>query len=318
MKTTTTQFLKACSLSVALLGSAAFVLTVSLPDAAYADNGKGNGGGNGNGNGGGNGGGKSNSNGGGTDKSSAKSGGNGKSDGGTSSSAKSVEKSKAVKKKAAKTAATSEVTEPTEVGEAKTGKIKPKHIEGDGIAHPSELGALNAAHANPRALENASPNSRVGRIAAYRNTVLEGQELAAELEDKSALLETLEPPTRTVADIDKLLETADADVMAKAKIVSDLEAARAEAVLSDPDAVAAIDVQLGTARGDLTMAEDAAKALEDERTATVAYDTLTTEIADLTEQLEEQPLVEREALEAAANKPVTDDVEAEVRKLLGL
>ena len=53
------------------------------------------------------------------------------------------------------------------------------------------LGALNAAHANPRALENASPNSRVGRIAAYRNTVLDGQELAAELEEKAALLETL-------------------------------------------------------------------------------------------------------------------------------
>ena len=39
-------------------------------------------------------------------------------------------------------------------------------------ATPSELGALNAAHASPQALAHASPNSRVGRIAAYRDAVL--------------------------------------------------------------------------------------------------------------------------------------------------
>jgi hypothetical protein len=62
----------------------------------------------------------------------------------------------------------------------------------------------------------------------------------------------------------------------------------------------------------------AAAELEKEKAAAVAYETLTDEITELTEQLEEQPMIEREALEAAANKPVTDDVEAEVRKLLGL
>ena len=34
--------------------------------------------------------------------------------------------------------------------------------------HPSELGALNALNASPNAFANASPTSRVGRIAAYR------------------------------------------------------------------------------------------------------------------------------------------------------
>ncbi len=45
-----------------------------------------------------------------------------------------------------------------------------------GNAHPdnhgavaSSLGALNAAHASSTALANAAPNSRVGRIATYRN-----------------------------------------------------------------------------------------------------------------------------------------------------
>ena len=33
----------------------------------------------------------------------------------------------------------------------------------------SKLGALNAAHASAKALANASPNSRVGKIAAYRD-----------------------------------------------------------------------------------------------------------------------------------------------------
>ena len=32
----------------------------------------------------------------------------------------------------------------------------------------SKLGALNAAHASPNAFANASPNSRVGKIAAYQ------------------------------------------------------------------------------------------------------------------------------------------------------
>src|SRR5215472_16824016 len=42
----------------------------------------------------------------------------------------------------------------------------------DGNASASDLGALNAAHASPQALAHANPNSRVGRIAAYKNAAL--------------------------------------------------------------------------------------------------------------------------------------------------
>jgi len=41
-------------------------------------------------------------------------------------------------------------------------------------------------------------------------------------------------------------------------------------------------------------------------------------VAELLEQLEGQPATERALLEAAANKPVTRAVEAEVRRILGL
>src|SRR5262245_38138027 len=42
------------------------------------------------------------------------------------------------------------------------------NVEDDDTASASELGALNAAHVSPTALANASPNSRVGKIAAYK------------------------------------------------------------------------------------------------------------------------------------------------------
>src|SRR5215813_5645785 len=45
----------------------------------------------------------------------------------------------------------------------------------DDDASASELGALNAAHASPQALAHASPNSRVGKIAAYKNAALAAQ-----------------------------------------------------------------------------------------------------------------------------------------------
>lgn len=39
----------------------------------------------------------------------------------------------------------------------------------------SKLGALNAYHASPNAFKNASPNSRVGRIAAYWDKLQEAE-----------------------------------------------------------------------------------------------------------------------------------------------
>lgn len=282
MKLSTLPLLKACSLSVALLGSAAIVASVALPDVAYAQgNGNGNGGGNGNGNGGGNGGGNS-----------AKSGGGSveKSSGGAS-----TQKSGGSSKKSA-------------------AKSKKTSLADELGLSPSELGALNAAHANPNALKHAAPNSRVGRIAAYRDAVVAGQELQADLDAKAAELDALTPPDRATAEVQTELAAAQQLTDDTAATVADLEQALADAGGADP----AIEADLAAAEADLAAAEADEAALQGEYDAAVAYETLSDEVDDLAQQVEDQPEVERSLLEAAANKPVTDAVEAAVKRLLGL
>lgn len=303
MKMTSLQFLKACSLSVALLGSVAIVAAVSMPEMAFAKSGNDNGGGNGGGGngGGGNGGG----NGGGGNGNSDKAGGNGKAD-------KADRGNKAEKGNKADTKKSGE-------GAKSKAKAKPKKkdlAEELGV-HPSELGALNAARANENALKNASPNSRVGRIAAYRDAVLAGEALAEDLALKEAELAALDEPTRGAdlikTDLDLAVEEADT----AAGIVTDLETQLANPDLTDAE-IATLEADLLAARGTLTEAEAAEAALQAEYDNAVAYETVDAEIADLTQKIEDQPELERSLLEAAANKEVTDEVEAAVKKLLGL
>jgi hypothetical protein len=305
MSMPTSNFFKACTLSIALLGSTAVIMAFSLPDAAYANNG--NGGGNGNGSGGGNG----NGNGG---------GGNGNGNGGNGGGngyrggddtepridfSNKADKSHVVIKKASKAT----LPAPTAVSKTPTGKIKPKHKDeaSDGLAHPSKLGALNAAHANERALENASPNSRVGRIAIYRDTVLAGEELATDLEEKEALLGSLPVPRDQTDIADELVDAN--------KEAEDLKAALRGLETQVPPAT---PEELQTARNLVDEAEEKARLLEEEQRAAIAYENLQQEVADLEQRILDQPEAERSALEAAANKEVTDEVEASVKALLGL
>jgi chromosome segregation ATPase len=181
-------------------------------------------------------------------------------------------------------------------------------------AHPSELGALNAANASPTALANAAPNSRVGRIATYRDTVLAGEPLREELEEQLEFLEGLEEPDRTVQEIDDDLEVALGEVQTNRDTVAELEQALEDAGGSDPD----IEAQLEEAQAELDASIDEAQTLNDERQAAIEYNEAVEEVEELTELVEEQDLAEREALEAAANKPVTDAVEEQVKALLGL
>src|SRR5262249_9178371 len=60
-------------------------------------------------------------------------------------------------------------------GSASAGSGDDGSDDGDDDASASDLGALNAAHASPQALTHASPNSRVGKIAAYKNAALAAQ-----------------------------------------------------------------------------------------------------------------------------------------------
>ncbi len=347
MKTKATGLLKASAIAIALLGSTAIVATFALPDVAYAKEGKGKGGGNGGGKGGGNGGG--NGKGGGNDGGNGKGGGQGasKADGkksagksGRKSGGKSAgggprsksskgggfslkdlfsgkkSKSKTTKKTpktvrvARKPQATVQVTEPVR----HTPRTKGNKMADLLGVHPSELGALNAANASENALKNAAPNSRVGLIAAYRDTVLAGDELRTDLEEKQALLDGMTPPDRPVSEIDEDLEAALADVQEKQDRVDQLEEDLEAAGGSDPD----IEAELDDANAELQDSIDAAEDLNAERQVAAEYEDTVAEVEDLTEALENQPETEREALENAANKPVTDEVEAAVKSLLGL
>lgn len=306
MKKTSLQFLKACSLSVALLGSVAIVAAVSMPDVAFAksgnDNGGGNGGGNGNGNGngGGNGGGNSD-----------KSGGNGKSD--KSDKSDRGNKSDKADKKKSDSAKAKEKTK----AKAKA-KPKKKDLAEELGVHPSELGALNAAHANENAFKNAAPNSRVGRIAAYRDSVLAGEALAEELAVKEAELAALDEPTRASDEVKTELDLAVEETGTAAGVVTGLETQLANTDPADTATVDAINAELAEARATLAAAEAAEADLQAEYDNAVAYETVDAEIDALTQKIEDQPELERSLLEAAANKEVTDEVEAAVKKLLGL
>ncbi len=55
----------------------------------------------------------------------------------------------------------------------------------------SKLGALNAYHASPNAFKNASPNSRVGRIAAYYEALKAAEEDGEISDEEQAELDDL-------------------------------------------------------------------------------------------------------------------------------
>jgi hypothetical protein len=73
----------------------------------------------------------------------------------------------------------------------------------------SHLKGLNAIRANPQALENAAPNSQVGRIAAYREAAAGSNALNERLAAASARLNSLDRPTYSVAQIDLALSKLD-------------------------------------------------------------------------------------------------------------
>lgn len=68
----------------------------------------------------------------------------------------------------------------------------------------SELKGLNAAHANPNALANASPNSQVGRLATYRNAAVAAAGAQDAIDGAIAALAEFDATNsgRSIADIE--------------------------------------------------------------------------------------------------------------------
>ncbi|MDA8587321.1 hypothetical protein N9L47_13850 [Rhodobacteraceae bacterium] len=180
--------------------------------------------------------------------------------------------------------------------------------------HPSELGALNAANASPNALANASPNSRVGKLAIYAGEVEASREIKAELTTAQDVLNALDAPELSIADIDLALAGADT---ARTTRLDDLELliADLEAAGGAGETIEA-DIEIATA--DIVALDEEIAALEQDRIDGEAFDAAAEDVATLEEVLADQTATQRDALEAAANKEVTDAVEAAVQALLGI
>lgn len=288
------RIVQALCLSAALMIPVSMVSELQFATAAHAKGGNGGGNGGGNSNGG-----SSNDHGGGNG--SAKSGGgSGQGKGASSGSGRSKK-------------ATEETAVPTTATKPARRPVDPTLAEVLGVP-PSELGALNAAKASPQALANAAPNSRVGKIGAYRNAVLAGRALEAEHEAEAAELAGMEEPARSVAEIDADLDQATTDLTAAEEERAALEAQLEAAGGSD----AGIEAQIAEVDAEIEATGTEIDSLEAERTTTAEYEETAAEVAELETRLVEQPTVERDLLVAAANKPVTDAVATTVNALLGL
>ena len=180
----------------------------------------------------------------------------------------------------------------------------------------SKLGALNAAHASTTAMANASANSRVGKIAAYRDATLAEKTTAKVLEDATALATTTQDLANTAklaydkAVTDALAATAavtlaqknvnvaaaDADLTNDAAFADALAKAQGDATIANA-AVVTKQTELKNALGAATLAQTALKTAETEAVAAAAKTT--------------------ETLNAAANKtPVDPDTQAALNLLL--
>ena len=313
--------LKISTLSVALLSGSALVVAVVTPDVAYAGKGNGNGGGNSgsNGNAGGNG-----------DKAGNSSASNGKAVGRSDSGSRTKSTSRGPvrslsdllrgKSRDRKVRRSAQPKTKTVTARApKTASAPAPKPKGNPLAHelgvhPNELGALNAAHASPSALANASPNSRVGKLANYMDEVEASRELLAELEVAQDELAMLDEPTRSQEEIDAAISIAEGEILDLDDELASLNQQLADAGGNDAGIEAQIvDVETALAAKDEEIAD-----LQQERADGEAYRTALDDVERIESELETQEADQRMALEDAANKPVTDEVEVAVQKLLGI
>ena len=116
--------------------------------------------------------------------------------------------------------------------------------------HPSELGALNAANASAKALANAAPGSRVGRIAAYRDAVLAGQLLQDDYDAAAALLAGLSPPDLSsdeiAGDLQDLRDEQDLAVLEREALAEQLAEVGGTDAAIEGD-IATLDVEIARA-----------------------------------------------------------------------
>ena len=191
----------------------------------------------------------------------------------------------------------------------------------------SALGALNAAHASENALANASANSRVGLIAAYKAAVEDGSELKTEYDtasenltslqqERAALeealavqnttLEQIEADQAGLAELDEeALQTLAADLgldnLEPDQLLSSIDAEYSQQITLLEGEIASTDAELEEYKGD------------DGKIAVAQID-----LDTLEEQAEGQAYLELTTLEAAANKTLSPEVMDAVNELLDI
>lgn len=188
-----------------------------------------------------------------------------------------------------------------------------------------QLGALNAAHANPKAFTHASAKSRIGKLRTYfieNAESLEAQQAAALADEavqkaKDDLAQAEAEKTRlasVIGDLEGKISATESDLQqAKDDLASMSEGD--EGYSEAAAKVAALESELSTAKTDLASAQDALSKID---TAALS-DAVAKAEADAAAASAEAEAAEAEAvaaLETAANKPVTEEVRAEVDRLL--
>lgn len=162
----------------------------------------------------------------------------------------------------------------------------------------SELKGLNAAHANPNALKNASPDSMVGKVAAYKLAV-ENEALRGPLEDSlAALNQQLTELTEGYEGRDS--ETIQGEIDELNRLINDPE--------TDPELIAGYQETLSERQTELAAAQEYESAVSG----------LTTEIASVETQIEELGPTPEEALDTATRgQDLSPEALAELHNLLG-
>ena len=219
----------------------------------------------------------------------------------------------------------------------------------------SKLGALNAAHASATARLNASPNSRVGLIAAYEQAVNDGIQLSADYADaKGALQILLDDQQGTLSDSEydsiEALNAAISDIQNQSDLldqersaltsgepIGEAElAALAEKYNVALETVSEVDGEeqvetrateeiIADILSEISAAQDALPDTTELEALAAEYNAFNDQIASQQTELEKleaqtasQAQTEVDTLELAANKTLSPDVVDEVNRLLGI
>lgn len=163
-------------------------------------------------------------------------------------------------------------------GNKSRGGAKSEKPSGGKGAVRSVLKGANASNASARALEMASPNSRVGKAATYRDDTIVAVEKAEAAEAAAAAAEAhkANDPGFTVADTEATISGIEAELAGYTAKQEELDALNAKTELEEGDAdriaelvgeLEGADEAIATAEGDLATAKadlEVAQAYEDE------------------------------------------------------